>query len=122
MVARPGGSAACQHAALPDRHGSVRRRASSQSQTASAWPRRSTNAGGDVAVVVVADLSRRVRERVPDRRATAILTDGAFDLIGGGSGAPEQSRGKGAQSFAPGRRTVSRPSARRGGGPPRPKA
>src|SRR6202011_2579733 len=39
MVARPGGSAACQHAALPDRHGSVRRRASSQSQTASAWPR-----------------------------------------------------------------------------------
>src|SRR4029077_4477062 len=45
MVARPSGSAACQHAALPDRHGSVRRRASSQSQTASAWPRRSTNAG-----------------------------------------------------------------------------
>src|ERR1700730_13560529 len=39
MVARPGGSAACQHAALPDRHGSVRRRASSQSQTASAFPR-----------------------------------------------------------------------------------
>src|ERR1700738_4224094 len=38
MVARPGGSAACQHAALPDRHGSVRRRASSQSQTSSPWP------------------------------------------------------------------------------------
>ena len=66
---------------------------------------------GDVAVVVVADLSRRVRERVPDRRATAILTDGAFDLIGGGSGAPEKSRGKGARSFAPGGRTVARPSA-----------
>src|SRR5215831_13457329 len=30
---------------------------------------------GDVAVVVVADLSRRVRERVPYRRATAILAD-----------------------------------------------
>jgi hypothetical protein len=38
-----------------------------------------------------------VRERVPERRATAILTDGAFDLIGGGSGAPEKSRGKGAE-------------------------
>src|SRR6266478_4616357 len=41
---------------------------------------------GDVAVVVVADLSRRVRERVPDRRTAAVLADGAFDLIGGGSG------------------------------------
>src|SRR5215467_5958421 len=41
---------------------------------------------GDVAVVVVADLSRRVRECVPYRWATAILADGAFDLIGGGGG------------------------------------
>jgi len=45
---------------------------------------------GDVAVVVVADFSRRVRECVPYRRATAILADGAFDLIGGGGGAPSE--------------------------------
>src|SRR5262249_37406901 len=51
---------------------------------------------GDVAVVVVANLSRRVRERVPYRRATAVLADGAFDLIGGGGGAPEKSHGKSA--------------------------
>ena len=64
--------------------------------------------------------SRRVRERVPDRRATAILADGAFDLIGGGSGAPEKSRGICARGFAPGGRTVARPSAGRGGGRRRP--
>src|SRR5262249_56474676 len=64
---------------------------------------------GDVAVVVVADLSRRMRERVPDRGAAAILADGAFDLIGGGGGAPEKSRRKGARGFAPGGRTVARP-------------
>jgi hypothetical protein len=37
---------------------------------------------GDVAVVAIADLSRRVGERVPDGGATAILADGAFDLVG----------------------------------------
>src|ERR1700738_1810065 len=56
---------------------------------------------GDVAVVVVADLSRRVRERVPDRRATAILTDGAFDLIGGGSGAQRNPAGKAREDSRP---------------------
>src|SRR3984893_9154799 len=56
---------------------------------------------GDVAVVVVADLSRRVRERVPDRRATAILTDGAFDLIGGGSGAQRNPAGKAREAARP---------------------
>jgi uncharacterized membrane protein len=65
---------------------------------------------GDVAVVVVADFSRRVRECVPYRRATAILADGAFDLIGGGGGAPVKSRGKSARSFTRGGRTVVRPS------------
>src|SRR5262245_41161618 len=76
---------------------------------------------GDVAVVVVADLSRRVRERVPYRRATAILADGAFDLIGGGGGAPEKSCRKSARGFARGGRTVVRTSARRDGGRRRPK-
>src|SRR6202045_3766350 len=76
---------------------------------------------GDVAVVVVADLSGRVRERVPDRRATAILTHGPFDLIGGGGAAPEKSRAKGARSCARGGRTAARPSTRRGGGRRRPK-
>src|SRR5262245_35499198 len=75
---------------------------------------------GDVAVVVVADLSRRVRERVPDRGAAAILADGAFDLIGGGGGAPENSGGQGARGFARGGRSVARPSAGRGGGRRRP--
>src|SRR5262249_19013649 len=75
---------------------------------------------GDVAVVVVADLSRRVRERVPDRGAAAILADGAFDLIGGGGGAPEKSGGKDARGFARGGRSVARPSAGRGGGRRRP--
>ena len=75
---------------------------------------------GDVAVVVVADLSRRVRKRVPDRGAAAILADGAFDLIGGGGGAPAKSRGKGARGFAPGSRSVTRPNAGRGGGRRRP--
>jgi len=65
---------------------------------------------GDVAVVVVADLSRRVRERVPYRRATAILADGAFDLVGGGGGPPKKSRGKSTRGFARGGRTVVRPS------------
>jgi hypothetical protein len=71
---------------------------------------------GDVSVVVVTDLSRRVRERVPDRRATAVLADGAFDLICGGGGAPEKSRGKSAR----GGRSVARPSAGWGGGRRRP--
>jgi len=75
---------------------------------------------GDVAVVVVVDLSRRMRERIPDRRATAILADGPFDLIGGGGGAPEKSRGKGAAVFAPGSCTVARPRVGRCGGRRRP--
>src|SRR5262249_5026455 len=36
---------------------------------------------GDVAVLVVVDVSRRVGERVPDRRALAVLVPGAFDLV-----------------------------------------
>jgi hypothetical protein len=39
MVARPGGSAACQPTALPLRHGRVHWGASSQSQASGAWPR-----------------------------------------------------------------------------------
>src|SRR5271166_4570049 len=75
---------------------------------------------GDVAVVVVADLSRRVAERVPDRWAPPILTDGALDLIGGGSGAPEKSRRKCTRGFAPGGHTIAWPSAGGGGGCRRP--
>jgi Putative transposase len=37
MVTRPGRSTVCQRAALPDWNGSVRRRASSQSQAQNTW-------------------------------------------------------------------------------------
>src|SRR5947208_13234848 len=40
VVTRPGGSAARQPAAVLDRYGGLRRRASSQSQAPNAWPRR----------------------------------------------------------------------------------
>src|SRR6516162_9494734 len=45
MVARPGGSAACQPTAVSNRDGGLRRRASSQSQTAGARPRCPADAG-----------------------------------------------------------------------------
>jgi len=43
VVAQPGGSAACQHAALPDRDGRLRRRASSQPQAGGAGTRRTAD-------------------------------------------------------------------------------
>src|SRR5947208_10994194 len=45
VVTRPGGSAARQPAAVLDRYGGLRRRASSQSQAPNAWPRRPSDAG-----------------------------------------------------------------------------
>src|SRR2546423_5525198 len=43
---------------------------------------------GAVCVAVIADLARRVGERIPDRAASAVFIDGALDLIGGSGGAP----------------------------------
>jgi transposase len=40
-----GGSTACQHTAVPDRHGGLRRRASSQSPAQDAWTRCPADAG-----------------------------------------------------------------------------
>jgi hypothetical protein len=45
---------------------------------------------GDVAGVVVRDLARRVGERVPDRRALAVLVPRALDLVGRRGRAPEE--------------------------------
>src|ERR1700736_3282297 len=45
VVTRPGGNAARQPAAVLDRYGGLRRRASSQSQAPNAWPRRPPDAG-----------------------------------------------------------------------------
>src|SRR4051812_16885168 len=45
VVTRPGGNATRQPAAVLDRHGGLRRRASPQSQAANAWPRRPLDAG-----------------------------------------------------------------------------
>ena len=46
--------------------------------------------GRGVAVAVVGDGPGRVGEAVPDRRAAAVLVDGALDLIGRGRGAPQK--------------------------------
>jgi hypothetical protein len=46
---------------------------------------------GDVAGVSVVGFAGGVGESVPDGSAAAIFVDGAFDLIGGGGGAPEES-------------------------------
>src|SRR5262249_816278 len=43
---------------------------------------------GDVAGVAVLDLARRVRVRVPDRLALAVLVPGALDLVGRRGSAP----------------------------------
>src|SRR6202030_2346137 len=45
VVAWPSGSAARQYTALPDRHGSLRRRTSPEPQTRIAWSRCQVNAG-----------------------------------------------------------------------------
>ena len=45
VVAWPGGSAARQYTALPDRHGSLRRRTSPEPQTRIAWARCQVDAG-----------------------------------------------------------------------------
>ncbi len=50
---------------------------------------------GDVAGVAVVGLAGGVGEGVPDGGAAAIFVDCAFDLIGGGGGAPEEAWRKG---------------------------
>ena len=45
---------------------------------------------GAVAIAAVADLARRVGERVPDRRAAAVFVDRALDLVGRCGGAPDK--------------------------------
>src|SRR5262249_34875007 len=47
---------------------------------------------GDVSGVAVLDLARRVRVRVPDRWALAVLVPRALDLVGRGGRAPEETR------------------------------
>src|SRR5690606_17249014 len=49
---------------------------------------------GDVAGVAVLDVAGRVRVRVPDRLALAVLVPRALDLIGRGGRAPEEAGGK----------------------------
>ena len=49
---------------------------------------------GDVAGIAVGGLAGGVREGVPDGGAAAVFVDGAFDLIGGGGGAPEEAFGR----------------------------
>src|SRR5262249_13153184 len=45
---------------------------------------------GDVAVLIVLDLARRVAEAVPDRLALAVLARGPLDLVRGRRGAPAE--------------------------------
>ena len=54
---------------------------------------------GDVAGVSVVGLAGDVGEGVPDGGAAAIFVDGAFDLIGGGGGAPEKSLRKASERW-----------------------
>jgi len=49
---------------------------------------------GHVARVSVFDFSGEVTERIPDTQTAAILLRGAFELIGGGGGAPPEFVGK----------------------------
>ena len=52
---------------------------------------------GAVRVAVIANLARRVGERIPDRASPAVFIDGALDLIGGGGGAPDKASGEAPQ-------------------------
>src|SRR6476646_1768005 len=45
---------------------------------------------GAVGVAVIPDLAGRVGEGVPDRAASAVLVDSAFDLIRGSGGTPQK--------------------------------
>src|SRR3954471_18084753 len=45
---------------------------------------------GAIRVAMVADIARRVRERIPDRAPSPVFIDGAFDLIRGGGGTPHK--------------------------------
>ena len=74
VVAWPGGSTACQYAAVPDRHGGLRRRASSQPKLKDTRPRCPADAGE-----VRAALLEGAEERLPrcggDRRSGAAADD-----------------------------------------------
>src|SRR5262249_37657101 len=49
---------------------------------------------GDVAIVVVLDVPRRMRIRIPDREALAVLIPRTFDLIRRGGDAPVKALGE----------------------------
>ena len=51
---------------------------------------------GDVAGVAVGGFAGGMREDVPDGGAATVFFDGTFDLIGGGSGSPEEFGGEAA--------------------------
>src|SRR6478609_7572590 len=49
---------------------------------------------GAIGVAVIGDLARRVRERIPDRAASAIFGDRALDLIRGSGNTPDKAVGE----------------------------
>src|SRR5262249_5550795 len=74
VVAWPGRLTAGQHAALPDRDGSLRRGTSSQSQAQGSWPRCPADAG-EVRSPVFEGPEERLPRRGGDRRAGATPDD-----------------------------------------------
>src|SRR6266511_5072584 len=70
VVTRPGGSAARQPAAMLDRHGGLRRRASPQPQAADAWARRPADAC-EVRAPLLEGPEERLPRRGGDRRSGA---------------------------------------------------
>ena len=74
VVAWPGGSTLCQYAAVPDRHGGLRRCASSQSQAQGAWARCAADAG-EVRATLFQGTEERLPRRGGDRRGGAAADD-----------------------------------------------
>ena len=74
VVAWPGGSTLCQHATVPDRHGGLRRRASSQPQAQGAWSRCPADAG-EVRAALLEGTEERLPRRGGDRRGGAAADD-----------------------------------------------
>src|SRR6266567_6081168 len=74
MVTGPGGNTARQHAALPDRDGSLRRGTSSQSQAQGSWSRCPADAG-EVRSPVFEGTEERLPRRGGDRRGGATAND-----------------------------------------------
>src|SRR5262245_1576354 len=61
---------------------------------------------GDVTRALIGDLSGRVRKAIPNRWASTVLVDGAFDLIGRSRGAPAKISGKARGGFQSTRRAL----------------